>query len=297
MHGTSSATLEPMAPTMSSVRAVRALIVTAIVALGCRAKDRMPPPSAEDEDTATLQDGSETTAVETDAQLVTSSLLAASPGASLSLESTSGDLGIQTFGDAPRAVYFPRGCLDVTAPDASNGDTAVYEFTRCIGPNGLRGVTGQVKARSTTEADGSLHLELTASELSVNKATIDWAATAVVSVTPDGVRRMTWAAQLSGTTARGRAFMRMTAYTITWKPGEACFALDGTANGQVNGRELRTEIQGFRRCRRGCPDAGKILVTNVEKDRTFELAYDGSSQATFTGPNGRRSTIALLCAQ
>jgi hypothetical protein len=285
-----------MASSMSSGRVVLALIVIASMALGCRAKDETRAPSPDDDD-ATLQDGSETAAAETDAQLVTSSLLAASPGASLSLESTSGDLGVETFGDAARAVYFPRGCLHVTAPDASTGDAAVYTFTRCIGPNGLRSVTGEVKARSTTTADGSLHLDLSASDLAVNKATLDWAATAVISVAPDGERRMTWNAQLSGTTARGRAFARTNDYTITWKPGEACFALDGKADGRVNGREIHTEIEGFQRCRRGCPDAGRIVVTNVAKGRTFELAYDGSNQATFTGPNGKTSTIPLLCAQ
>jgi hypothetical protein len=268
---------------------VLALVVTASLALGCRTKDKTNGEGSADDDTATIQDGSETAAAETDAQLVTSSLLAASTGSSLSLESTDlsgGDLGTQSFGDAARAVYFPRGCLDVKTPDATG--TAVYTFARCIGPNGLRAVSGTVKARATRD-DQSLRLDLTATDLSVNKAALDWAASAIVRVTDDGTRTMTWSAQLSGTTARGRRFTRTNDYTIAWKPGEACFALDGKATGEVDGREVRTSIEGFRRCRRGCPDSGK--------SRTFELTYDGSNEATFTRPNGTTSSIPLLCAQ
>jgi hypothetical protein len=263
--------------------------------LGCKKKDK-DPQNAEggDDDVAVVEDGSDTAAAESDAQLITSSLVSASPGSiGLASADLSGDdLGPRDLGDGSRAIYFPRGCLSVV----SDAQTATYTFNRCMGPNGLRGVTGQVKA--TYRSDGTqLHLELTATDLLVNRASVDWAASA--DITQAGAARtMTWTAQLSGTTARGREFTRTNEHTISWKLGESCFALDGSSDGEVNKREIRTEIVGFRRCRQACPDAdGKIVITNVTKNKRYELRYDGSNRATFIDPKGRETALPLLCGQ
>ena len=277
----------------SASRTALVALVGASLAIGCRKPAVNDEP---DEDVTIAEDGSDATAAETDAQLITSSLVSASPGpiGLATTDLTESDLGTSDIGDGAKAIYFPRTCLQVVADSATR--TATYTFDRCMGPNGLRGVTGEVKARYESSS-GGLHLELTATDLAVNRATMDWAATADIT-TSDARRTMTWKAQLSGTTARGRAFERTSEHTITWALGEACFGLEGSSEGTVNGRQIRTEVTGFRRCRRECPDAGgKIVVTNVTKNVRYELHYDGTNRATLIGPNGGEHSVPLLCSQ
>jgi hypothetical protein len=269
-----------------------ALLVVASLALGCRKdKDNVD----DGDDTSFAQDGSDTSAAETDAQLITSSLVSSSPGtiglASADLSGT--DLGTRDIGEGPRALYLPARCLSV-AHDAG-AQTATYTFNGCqVGPNGLRAITGEIKARYRS-ATGLLRLELTATDLAVNGAVVDWSATADIAST-DATRTMTWKAQLSGTSARGRVFSRTNEHTVAWKLGEACFELEGSSEGNVGGREIRTQISDFRRCRRGCPDAGgKIVVTHVTRNKSIELRYDGTSTATFVDAKGRETPVPLLC--
>jgi len=272
------------------------LLVAASLALGCKRKQDAPdvqdPP---DDDTAFAQAGSDAAAAETDAQLITSSLVSSSPGG-IGLESADlagGDLGTREIGAGARAIYFPRGCLQVQNDPGTQ--TATYTFDHCMGPNGLRSVTGEVKAKYQGTAD-RLHLELTGTDLSVNGATLDWSS--VADVTANGAdRTMAWRAQLSGTTAGGRAFTRTNQHTTSWTLGEPCFALEGWSEGQIRAREIRTEISSFRRCRRSCPDAGgTIAITNVTNGKRIELHYDGTNRATFVDPKGNEVTVPLLCA-
>lgn len=278
-----------MAP--SWTRAKWVLVIAGVTA-ACGPRER--DAEDEDDDTSFVDDASDTSAAESDAQVVTSSLVSSSPGslglASVGLSGT--DLGARDIGDGAQAIYFPRRCLTVEHHPAES--TVTYKFRTCRGPNGLRAVTGDVTARYVAEPT-HLHLELTATDLAVNGATVDWTATAdISSIGAD--RNMTWKAQLAGTSAGGRAFARTNEHTVSWKLGEACFMLEGSSQGQVRGREIRSAISNFRRCRGGCPDAGgKIVVTNVTKGKSVELRYDGTSRATFVSPKGRVSSVALLC--
>lgn len=235
----------------------------------------------EPDDVGYVTDGSDTAAAETDAQLITSSLVASSSPDALGLENAA-------------TIYLPQRCLEIEDDPAAK--TAKYTFTNCMGPNGLRGVTGVVETRYEVQPSG-LHLELTATDVSVNRAKISWAATADIVSTAGGAgRTMTWKATLSGVSAGGRTLERTTAHTISWRLGEPCFSLDGTSEGRVDRRSIRTDIQGFRRCRRACPDAGgKIIVTNVDANEAFELVYDGTNRATFVEPDGKTVPVPLQC--
>jgi hypothetical protein len=287
-------------------RAMIALgVVLAFAVVGCRQKkvvDQKPNPN-DPEEIAFVEDGTDATAAESDAQLLTSSLVSASSTGGVALASvdlSGGDLGTRDIGDGLHAIYLPRPCLTVSNdPETS---TATYTFNRCLGPNGLRAVTGVVKAHYLIEPN-HLHLDITADDLQVNEATIDWSASADIQST-DSNRTMTWKAQLSGTSAGGRSFRRNNEFTVKWTLGEPCFSLNGFAEGKIRKstedesreREIRTDISDFRRCRRGCPDAGgKITVTNVTKDKKVELLYDGTNQATFITPKGQSVVVPLFC--
>jgi hypothetical protein len=273
------------------------LALTALLAVGCR-KD--PPPGNEDADEPAIlaEDGTDTSAAETDAEIVTSSLLSATAsGGSLTLASADelrgGNLGPADVGDGAKAIFFPKGCLDVVHDQPTQ--TVTYRFNGCSGPNGLLRVRGEIKANYRT-APGKLFLSLTGTDLGVNNATVDWSATAEITA-QGAAREMRWKGQFAGTTARGRAFSRTNEKVVAWRFGEPCFAVSGVSEGDVRGRSLRTEITDFKRCRNACPEAGgRISITNLRTGMKIEIAFDGTNRATYTGPRGSVQ-FPLLCRE
>lgn len=269
-----------------------ALLLLALLA-ACKDDAKDEPTPAANEEGSFAEDGSDANAVDTDAQLVASSLVASSPGTIGVASFDDGALGTEDVGDGVKAVYLPRRCVEGKLTAANE---ATYTFDDCLGPNGLWGVSGTVVAGFTADAT-KLHLELRYEGLTVNGATLDGSATA--EVTADGSNRtMTWGATLDGTTQHGKAFHYRSTTTVAWTLGEACFSLDGSKEGQVGARDLKTEVQGFKRCRRGCPEAGgKILVTNVAKNELVTIDFDGTATAKYTAPTGATYPLPLLCKE
>ena len=107
---------------------------------------------------------------------------------------------------------------------------------------------------------------------------------------------MTWTGTLSGTTANGKKFSHQSNSRVSWSLGDKCFALSGSSDGTIGAREIKVEIDDFSRCGRGCPESGgKIVVTNVVKNKSIEVDYDGTATAEYTGPGGKTTPIPLLC--
>ena len=142
-----------------------------------------------------------------------------------------------------------------------------------------------------------MKLDVTGAGIAVNSAT-GVAFTASATVSADASKRtMAWKSSISGDTAGKRAFSRSDDFTIFWQLGEACFGLDGKSEGHVKNRVIEIEVDSYRRCKFGCPEAGgKISVTNVAKSKTVAVSYDGTNRATFTNANGKDTTFLLLCA-
>ncbi len=274
---------------------VLAGVVSLLASSACRKKDTNEP--VVDDPLAMAEDASDANNVETNGQLLTSTLVATSTSGTLSVASASdlvtSDLGTADVGDATKALYFPRGCLTVVHDAATR--TVTYTFAGCIGPAGLAKLRGEVKA-TYAASQATLVLDLVATDLQVNGATLDW--TAHAEITAEGVARtMRWKAQLAGQTARGRDLARTTDKTLQWVVGERCLAVSGTSEGKVRSRNLRTEVTDYRRCQRGCPEAGGVIkTTNLDNGKTVEIRFDGTDQATFVGANGKESTLPLLCS-
>ena len=242
--------------------------------------------------TADAEDGADANNAETDTQLLASSLVASSASNTVGLASVSpGDLSTQDVGGNIHALFLPRTCATAVA---TGTNSAKYTFNECLGPNGLLGVSGTVDITYTTTAN-SLTLNLTLTELKLNGAKLDGSATA--TITAAGAKRtMTWAGMLDGSTANGKTFSHQATSTVSWAVGDKCFAMSGSSDGDVRGREIKTTIEDFSRCGRGCPEAGgKITVTNVPRNRTIEVDFDGTATATFIGPAGKETPIPLLC--
>ncbi len=260
----------------------------------CKKGDTPATDAAEDPQ-ALAEDGTDSAAAETDAEVVSSSLVSPTPtSGSLTLASTGelsgGSIGTAGVGDGAKALYFPKGCLAVTSDDAAK--TVTYDFADCAGPNGIFKIRGRVVASYTT-APGLLTLNLVGNDLQVNRSVVDWSAHAVIS-SAGLEREMLWQGTLSGTTARGKSFSRTNTKTVTWRFGERCYAVSGVSEGTVRDRFLRTEITDFRRCQGACPEAGgKISISNAAKLKV-EITFDGSAEATYTTPKGSM-TVDLAC--
>lgn len=287
-----------MATTRTLRHALAGLALASVLPLAACKKDdadKTPGEVAADDPGAIAEDGNDAHAVETNGMLLTSTLVATTAGSTLSVASAApGDLSTADVGDATKALFFPRRCLDVTHDPATR--TVTYVFTGCLGPAGLARVQGKLVATYAAEP-GKLTLDLVASSLQLNGATVDFSAHA--DIVAEGVARtMTWKGQLSGVNARGREISRTTDKKLTWTVGERCLGVSGTSEGRVRGRNLRTVVTDYERCQRACPEAGgRITTTNLDNGKTVELRFDGSDRAIFVGAKGTESTIPLLCTE
>lgn len=270
------------------------LVLACSTAVACK-KDDAKPSETTDESELLAEDGTDSAVAETDAELVTSSLVSATAtSGSLTLASAADldvhGVGTTDVGSGAARLYFPQGCLTVTPDDAAK--TVTYAFANCAGPNGIFKIRGTIVATYTT-APGKLTLNLVGNDLLVNRATIDWTATA--EITNSGAdRSMHWKGSLSGTTPRGKTFSRTNEKVVSWRFGERCFAVSGISEGQVRDRYLRTEITGFRRCQGACPEAGGRITISNEKKLKVEILFDGTSKASYTSPKGE-TTFDLAC--
>jgi len=270
--------------------------VLVLVTSACKKDSGTTTPDPATEDPQLLaEDGTDSAAAEIDTEVVTSSLISATPtSGSLTLASTSdlsgGMLGTASVGDGAKALYFPKGCLTVTSDDVAK--TVTYDFLSCAGPNGIFHITGRVVATYST-APGTLTLNMVGNDLQVNRSIVDWTAHADIS-SAGLAREMHWQGTLSGTTARGKTFSRTNTKVVDWRFGERCYGVSGVSEGKVRDRFLRTEITDFRRCQGACPEAGgKIVISNAAKVKV-EITFDGTAEATYTTPKGS-VTFDLAC--
>lgn len=279
--------------TSSTKRLAVVLLVAGITCVACK-KESTTKPDGTDEPESLAEDGTDSAAAETDAEIVTSSLVSATAtGGSLTLASTeltADGASTAGVGDGAKAIYFPRNCLTVTSDEAAK--TVSYRFEDCSGPNAIFKIKGVITATYAT-SPGKLVLNLVGTDLRINRAVVDWSATA--EITASGAdRSMHWKGALSGTTARGKTFSRTNDKVVTWRFGERCFGVSGVSEGKVRDRYLRTEITDFRRCQGACPEAGGRITISNEAKLKVEILFDGSNRATYTGPKGT-TTFALAC--
>jgi hypothetical protein len=203
--------------------------------------------------------------------------------------SPSGGIVAQTLGDAAKAFYVPAGCLTVT--DAPAQSQATYVFADCTGPYGLVHITGTVTVGYSSSAANQLTLSYSATGLQINKATVDWTASA--DITANGAARtMVW----TGMTGHGRAISRTNSKTYNWTVGVACLSVTGESDGTVTGNNLKVDVINFSRCADACPASGsEIKITDETTSTVYDLTY-GDGDATYTDSNGDKITFTPLCA-
>jgi hypothetical protein len=262
------------------------------------------PKDPVDDDGDTALDGVEVSVGETDGASLAASLLSVGAGPlglandaeSLTPRAADGALEPADLGDAAKFFFFPRGCLD-TVHDAGNR-TVTYRFQSCAGPRGLLRVTGKLVASYTQNANDRLTIDFAADDLRINRTKANWTARAEVAST-GLARTMNWTMSMDGTVGN-RAVSRRSDYKLDWALGEGCLAIAGGSTGQVGQRGAQLTIEGFKRCRRECPEAGGKVALVSRKDattKTYGVTFDGSDEATVTLPNGATRRLALLCGR
>ena len=277
--------------TVSSLFAIT-LATVAFTVIGCAAKhDSASDPEA-------VASGSEASSTESDTEAMSSSFIGSGgTGAGLALAShaelTGNDIRLEALGDAAKAFYVPAGCLVVT--DDAVKKIATYAFSDCTGPYGLVHVTGSVAVDYSGSSVSALVLKYSATGLKINRATIDWSATA--NVTGQGnARDMIWDGQFNGTTGGGRAFHRTNHKEYKWTVGLPCLSVTGSSDGTVSGKELKIDVINFSRCKGACPEAGsEIKVTDVAANAVYDVKWN-AADATYTAPNGTATAFHPLCA-
>lgn len=256
-----------------------AALLATIAVVACKKDDDQDPPQSEVQ-AALAEDGADTNDAEKDAESLVASLVP-DPGAM-------GDVG-----DPAARLFLPRQCATVTQD--RDAKTVTVRFDGCTGPRGLFNVRGEVKATYGAPSPNELTLDVSATNLAINGATVDWTARAAVT-TAGLARTMTWRAQLSGQTRKGRPFTRTNDKRISWTVGQPCIAFEGASEGDVSSRTLRTEVTALSVCRAACPDAGgKIAVTDLDNGTRIEIRFDGTQEATFVAPDGREVRFRLIC--
>ncbi len=210
-------------------------------------------------------------------------------GSGLELKGTG--LQGQALGDGATTFYQPAGCLTVTHDDVAK--TIAYAFNGCSGKLGLLEITGTVVADYAQSTATELRVLFTADKLKINRAVIDWSASANITANGDS-RNMVWSGKVHGVTGSGRALERTNTKTISWTKGTQCITVNGQSQGNLSGRELTTVVENFKRCEGECPEAGgKITVSGPNGSLAIVVLEGGRARVTV---GARSAEFRLPCS-
>ncbi len=262
-------------------RSALILGVAALSAAGCR---KPKDPGTETTTESLALDGSDSSEIESHVSSLT---------AAVTLSTSSFDPARAAEAATSTKSFFTAGCVTTEVV----GTTATHTFKGCAGPWGLLRLNGKLTVTySATTVDGNpaLELEVTGDEISVRGATVDFHAKAQLWSPGGAERKMTYHAELAGKTARDREIARTVAWNLGWRVGDTCLRVDGTAEGNITGRSLKTTIENYQRCRGLCPAAGGV-ITIESGDKKIRIEYDGTARATVIAPDGTKSIVRLGC--
>lgn len=189
------------------------------------------------------------------------------------------------------ARFAPSGCAVATA----TGATVAVTYDDCTGPYGLVHVTGELDLAIAVALDGTISVHGTATDLSVDRAAIDFDADATLSVRGTA-HQLAVHSQGTGTGRRGATLDHAGDYTISWDPTAQCGALAGTWSVELTGaggsahRENTVDLE---RCVDACA-TGSIVHTGAG-GATLTITLDGTELAAWSTSGGRSGTVALSC--
>ncbi len=98
--------------------------------------------------------------------------------------------------------------------------------------------------------------------------------------------------------AKGETVSHTRAGTTVVDVAAKCRTTNGTGVTKAGAREVDSTLKDYKICRKAdgsdaCP-TGEVTHAHKLSGKTFTVEYDGSAQATITGPKGS-AEIALVC--
>ncbi len=192
---------------------------------------------------------------------------------------------------------WPAGCLTRTK-DATNPRVVHLTFDHCTGPFGLVKVTGEEVVTFDKAADGKLVASFASVNLKANGKPLTHSATAEITVAGDE-RTVDWQGAWTRVNGKGLTVAHTSDLTIKVDRATRCRVENGTAKTTVGDREVDTTIEDVKLCpnaagQEGCP-SGTVTHTAKKSGKVVTIEFDGSDQATITGPKGNAFEAQLVC--
>lgn len=193
------------------------------------------------------------------------------------------------------AMWWPAGCV-TREKDASDPHVVHVHLQDCTGPFGLRKHTGDITVVLSKNADGTLHADLTSTNMTVNGKAVSMTGTRDVAI--EGETRIvkgnrTWTREND----EGETVKHQTTATVVVDRTTKCRTVQGEGSTFVGDREVRSSVGDLKICRRdagdGCP-TGTITHQNLKNGKTVTVTFDGTAVALRRGPKGD-VRVPLVC--
>jgi hypothetical protein len=184
--------------------------------------------------------------------------------------------------------FTPASCVTVS----SARNVVTYVLASCTGPYGLGHVSGTLTATYTPQPGGALKVDLAATGLSVNSATVDVTASALVTDVASK-RTVTVTSASRAVAARGGTVTHAGNYTASWDG--TCLSLGGTFTTTVGIASWTTAIADYRHCSGKCPDASGTVTVTGTAGRTITISYTSGGTALVVSSTGKQGMIRLDC--
>lgn len=185
----------------------------------------------------------------------------------------------------------PSSCATVTR----SGQNITIIYNDCTGPRGLLHVTGELDLTVALSAAGQVQITGHATDLQVNRATIDLDVNATYSVAGT-MHELAVQTTGTGTGPRGTEIDHSGDYTVAWDSGSQCRSIDGTWSTELsNGTRSATRSNevNLMRCAGGCP-TGTVVHTGLA-GVTVTVTFDGTNVAAWSTSGGKTGTVTLSC--
>lgn len=208
--------------------------------------------------------------------------------------------------DAPAALIAAveeRLADGLTAPACATiaTDQRTYvevTFTSCVGPRGLRGLSGALRAEITVEPTpcgpfecvGAITYQVSTSGLTLNGTTFagTWSWRDPVAAEQPS----TWSGDLTISGPR-RTLQSTSSATVAIADG--CATYDLTAEVTTGARTLTVTATDVQRCLDACPTAGTVELVGARGALSWSYGGDGTAEVTTAG--GTTFDVTLACAE
>ena len=265
---------------------IAAFVVTSSLVVACSAKSTGTSSTADSNasDNSDANEAAGSAAQTSDLeQTLLGSVASADPGAAA--------------GSVAAAQWWPAGCATRTK-DASNPFVVHVHLDNCTGPFGIRQHTGDITVTFSKNPDASLHAEAASANMTINGKPVTFSARRDITVAA-GIIDVKGHAAWTREDAAGDTVSHTTSVETKIDVAKKCRTSNGTAVTTIGTREVDSTLTDYEVCRNAdgsdaCP-TGTLSHTHKATGRTVSVSFDGSNQATITGPKGGTVEVTLVC--